>query len=76
MNNERKILTATVAEYAKMALSASGLKKGVDYYVTSSQIYFKVDMDGIKKRKMTATFETVFSQCFFCWETPRTLIWE
>lgn len=61
-------------EYIKVALSSSGFKKS-DYDLRNSTLYFKTQMDRVKKDKITATLSQAFPQYSFVWESNHLLTW-
>lgn len=75
MSNHRFVSATTVIEYIKMALSASGFKRGSDYTITGSQVFFRTDMNFVKKNKVMSALTTNFPQYSFVWESSRMLKW-
>ena len=62
-----------IKKFLKAALTAMGLKSGIDFSVSLDSLYIKHIKD--KVGKVLTTIQETFPVFNFYWETPRRLVW-
>ena len=74
-NSKMKSDNKALHDLIKTILSECGFKCGTDYTLSVSQLYFKVDMNHVKKSRIMNALEHNFPQFCFEWETSYKLTW-
>lgn len=62
-----------IKKFLKAALTAMGLKSGIDFSVSLDSLYIRHIKD--KVEKVLTTVKETFPVFNFYWETPRRLVW-
>lgn len=75
MSNHRTINISIVPEFIELTLFNSGFKRGTDYSISAGHIYFKCDLNHLKKEKAMSALTYNFPQYSFVWESSRMLKW-
>lgn len=75
MSKHRTINISIVPEFIELILFNSGFKRGDDYNISAGQVFFKCDLNRLKKQKVMSALAYNFPQYVFGWDSARTLTW-